>query len=404
MIILKTMSFRRGCSHGGVVTRRRAFRVVESSVPYSLGLDRRCWQLMLQRSIRVWSFLLLLWIRCGEAWGTRFPFVNRHLSRHYKNPTMEPRDPSLRRLLVRSAPLGDEIESSRVVSLSSSSTSSGSLSSGSTNRTSIDDYANQNVLDMDDSSEWLVSSSVSSFLSLSLPPFVKVIGVTGGIGSGKSTACRILTGELLERSLHLDADSIAHSLYRGNHLKAALLATFGPKVLHRGEIDRKALADIIFRDLDARKRLERIVWPLTKLEICKRIQLAAQEWERNIMDNFTNETGTTSTTTTSFGVVVVEAALLLEAGWQDILDETWFISVERHVALQRLVQGDRKLDPEEAQRRMAAQESRILVNSTVITAQVDNSGTPQALRDGLRCALEIAQESWKKTALTTFEN
>jgi dephospho-CoA kinase len=156
------------------------------------------------------------------------------------------------------------------------------------------------------------------------------IGLTGGIASGKSAVARMLG----ERGAHvLDADRAAHETYApGTEGFEALVRTFGPEIVGEdGAIDRRRLGQLVFNDAARLVQLSAIVWPLTRrlVEERKREQEAS---------------GTR--------VFVVEAALLIEAGWQDLVDEIWLVRSPRQAVLQRL--RERGLDAVESERRVAA--------------------------------------------------
>ncbi len=101
----------------------------------------------------------------------------------------------------------------------------------------------------------------------------RVIGLTGGIGSGKSTVGALLVelGAVL-----IDADAIVHELQApGSPMLAAIAEAFGPEVLDaRGALDRKALAAVVFGDDEARARLGLLVHPPTIAEMGRRLEQA----------------------------------------------------------------------------------------------------------------------------------
>lgn len=147
----------------------------------------------------------------------------------------------------------------------------------------------------------------------------RVICLTGGIASGKSTAAR----HLQELGAHvIDADRLGHRAYdAGSAAQARIVETFGPQVLTpEGAIDRKALGAQVFGKPAALKQLTDIVWPEIR-------RLAAQEIA-------------SVRTARSAPVIVLEAAMLLEAGWQDLGDEVWVNVVEREVAIARAMARD----------------------------------------------------------------
>jgi len=100
-----------------------------------------------------------------------------------------------------------------------------------------------------------------------------VIGLSGGIGSGKSTVGKTL--EKLGATL-IDADAIVHEVQSpGSPVLKEIAAEFGPEVIDEtGALDREALGNIIFRDPDARKKLGRIVHPPVIAEMVRRLYVA----------------------------------------------------------------------------------------------------------------------------------
>ncbi len=160
-----------------------------------------------------------------------------------------------------------------------------------------------------------------------------VIGLTGGIASGKSTASRCLES----KGAHLiDADKLGHQAYEpGMPANEAIVAAFGEEV--RGEdgvIDRRALGDKVFGKPDKLKRLTDIVWP--------EIRRMAEEQIRTIGKSDAK------------AIVILEAAVLLEAGWQSAVDEIWAVVVEPEVAIKRAVSRD-GVDAEAIRKRIDAQ-------------------------------------------------
>ena len=183
-----------------------------------------------------------------------------------------------------------------------------------------------------------------------------IIGLTGGIASGKSTAAR----HLAALGAHvIDADRLGHRAYEpGTGAHQAVIDAFGPDVrADDGTIDRKALGGKVFGDPAQLKRLTDIVWP--------EIRRLAQE---DIAAAQAENPG---------AVVFLEAAVLLEAGWQNGLDETWVVVVDRDTAVQRAMARD-GLDAAAVQSRIDAQLSneQRLAHATVV---VDNSGTEAAM-------------------------
>ena len=193
---------------------------------------------------------------------------------------------------------------------------------------------------------------MASFLESGL-----VIGLTGGIASGKSTAARYLAS----LGAHvIDADALGHRAYAPDtDAYREVLATFGEDVRGvDGQLDRKALGGKVFGDPGAMKRLTDIMWP--EIRRLAEVEIAA-----------VRETDPAT-------VVVLEAAVLFEAGWQDAVDETWVVSVDRNLALTRAMTRD-GLDKSAVQARIDAQLSNER-RTALADVVVDNSGTEQAMR------------------------
>jgi dephospho-CoA kinase len=161
---------------------------------------------------------------------------------------------------------------------------------------------------------------------------VHVIGLTGGIASGKSTVTRFFR----DRGVPvIDADVLGHRTYEpGTGTFEAVVAAFGPDlVAPDGTIDRKALGAKVFGKPEELKRLTDIVWP----GIRKLASEALAEYEA-----------------AGNPIAVLEAAVLFEAGWEDLVDEVWVVVVEPDLAIERL--GARNgLDPEAARARINSQ-------------------------------------------------
>jgi dephospho-CoA kinase len=186
---------------------------------------------------------------------------------------------------------------------------------------------------------------------------VKTIGLTGGIGSGKSTAARIL-GELGAQII--DADRVGHSVYdRGTPGWEQVVAVFGRDIVAGdGTIDRQRLGAIVFADSTQLARLNAIVHPLIAAAVRARIDAlrAAQPAVP----------------------IVVEAAVLIEANWQRLVDEVWVVVADRDAVFNRL-RAQRQLDRAGVEARMSKQldDASRRRHADVV---VDNSGTEAELR------------------------
>jgi dephospho-CoA kinase len=164
---------------------------------------------------------------------------------------------------------------------------------------------------------------------------VKVIGLGGGIGSGKSTAAAILA-ELGAQVIN--ADLVGHEVYApGTPGFECVVAAFGPEIVGEdGRIDRKRLGAIVFADPAALDRLNAIVHPLINEEIIRRVQEARKA--------------------SAVPGLVIEAAILAEAGWRSIMDEVWMVTSKREDVVRRLAE-QRGLTEAETDARRARQMS-----------------------------------------------
>ena len=191
-----------------------------------------------------------------------------------------------------------------------------------------------------------------------------VIGLTGGIASGKSVVSQMLA----ERgALVIDADKVGHEAYRrGSGCYDAVVEAFGKDVVGAdGEIDRKALGAKVFAEPALRNRLEGIVWP----------------WMREAMDGRLAKIRAEGTS-----VVVLEAAVLIEADWTPITDQVWVVTVAPEIARQRVMERN-GLTAEQADARINAQltNAERTKHAQVI---IDNSGTLDELKQRVNAEWE----------------
>jgi len=143
-----------------------------------------------------------------------------------------------------------------------------------------------------------------------------IVGVTGNIGSGKSAVCRILAklGAII-----VDADELAHGSYKP-HSQAwqELINTFGKDIVKADEkIDRQKLGQIVFANPAALALLNQIVHPRAYGMAQEKIEDYRRQGAK---------------------AVVLEATLLIEAGWTDLVDKVWLVVTPEDVAIQRLSQ------------------------------------------------------------------
>jgi dephospho-CoA kinase len=188
---------------------------------------------------------------------------------------------------------------------------------------------------------------------------LKLIGLTGGAGSGKSTVSAMLR-EL--GAVVVDADEATHAVYEpGSPGFDAVVREFGAGYVRDGKIDRARLGALVFSDEDARRRLNAIVHPLVREWMAARTALAVQNGAE---------------------AVVQDVALLFENGLQRLYSTVLLVYVPEPVQLERLTKG-RGLGEDRARAMIAAQmpidEKRSLANHVI-----DNSGSREATRRQVR--------------------
>lgn len=181
-----------------------------------------------------------------------------------------------------------------------------------------------------------------------------LIGLTGGIGSGKSTVSATLADH---GAVIVDADAITRELQEpGTDVFRAMAERFGPGIVAAdGSLDRQAVADIVFQDPDALKALNAIVHPAVGAEIGRRLQEEAD----------------------TDHVVILDVPLLVESG-RDDLAALVVVDVDPEVAVARLVEqrGMREEDARARMARQASREERLARADEVL----DNSGDRASLR------------------------
>ncbi|XP_072105350.1 bifunctional coenzyme A synthase [Mobula birostris] len=209
-----------------------------------------------------------------------------------------------------------------------------------------------------------------------IPATPYVIGLTGYMGSGKSTVVQYLQKM---GAVAINADAMGHESYRqGTAAHHKIVQEFGQEILLQGgTINRKALGKIVFEDQEKLKRLTSIVWPETAALVKQMISQAGSEGK---------------------SVCVVDAALLLEAGWKDMVHEVWVVIVPKdelvtlalmrssvfplHQALRRIVQRD-NVSEEDARKRLANQWSnaqRVQHANVVLSTQWEPEFTQKQIR------------------------
>ena len=144
---------------------------------------------------------------------------------------------------------------------------------------------------------------------------MKIIGVTGGVGAGKSTVLNYL--EKRYGAKLILADLVGHEVMKpGHEAYEQVVKAFGQEIVSEDKtIDRKALGAIVFADEKKRMILNRIIHPAVRQEILRRLEEAKLS---------------------HLSSVVVEAALFLEENYDAFCDETWYIYTDEKIRRQRL--------------------------------------------------------------------
>jgi dephospho-CoA kinase len=192
---------------------------------------------------------------------------------------------------------------------------------------------------------------------------MKTIGLTGGIGSGKSTVSQILA-EL--GAFVIDADKVGHEIYLpGKEAWQQVTAAFGRDILAPDQtIERKKLGALVFGSDEARKKLNEIVHPLMFQDIDRRIKAK-------------RTTGFTKP-------IVIEAAILIEANWLPLADEVWLIVTNKTAVIDR-VATQRGMAAKDTEARIASQlsDSERRKHAQVV---IENNGSLEELQQKIRVA------------------
>jgi dephospho-CoA kinase len=194
---------------------------------------------------------------------------------------------------------------------------------------------------------------------------IPFIGLTGGIGAGKSTALDAL-GRLGAASLSTDA--VVHDLYESADVRDAVVTRFGSGVLTDGAIDRAALARLAFGPGDGRAWLEQLLWP--------RVGARVTAWRGELEDQ-----------TPPPKAAVVEVPLLFESGMEAIFDATIAVITEEEIRHRRASERGHQALDERAARQLSQQEKSQRATYTVV-----NDGTVADLERKLSTILETLQK------------
>jgi dephospho-CoA kinase len=189
---------------------------------------------------------------------------------------------------------------------------------------------------------------------------VPFVGLTGGLGAGKSTALAAL-GRL--GAAVISSDAVVHELYEGSELREKVVARFGAEVAPGGRVDRAALAERAFASEEDRRWLEDQVWPMVGARVAAWLQEARERQPPP-------------------PAAVVEVPLLFEAGLQGIYDATIAVVADEALRSERAGGRGHAAVAERDARQLSQEEKAARATFTV-----RNDGTEQELEDQLSAVL-----------------
>lgn len=186
---------------------------------------------------------------------------------------------------------------------------------------------------------------------------MKIIGLTGSVGSGKSTVAAVMKEHFQARTLI--ADTIGHQFMKqGAEGYQKIIEHFGTDILTDGEIDRKKLAQCSFGKQDEITFLNKVIHPLVNHYIKEQINQAKKE---------------------QVSVLVIESAILIEAGYEKICDEIWYITADDTIRRKRLKESrgytDEKIDAI-LKNQLAEQEAKKYCKYVIF-----NNSTPEKIKE-----------------------
>jgi dephospho-CoA kinase len=192
-------------------------------------------------------------------------------------------------------------------------------------------------------------------------PSVPLIGLTGGMGAGKSTALKALEG--LGAAVQ-STDAIVHELYEGTKLRDAVIARWGPEIASGGKVDRKAVAERAFADEGERAWLEGTIWPLVGERIAIWLEQA-----RAISP--------------SPRAAVIEVPLLFEADMEEFYDATIAVVASEELRQQRAAGRGHALGKQRDARQLTQEEK-----ARRATYVIHNDGSEEELERKLSGVLD----------------
>lgn len=190
---------------------------------------------------------------------------------------------------------------------------------------------------------------------------VPLVGLTGGMGAGKSTALAAL--ERLGAAV-LSTDAVVHELYGGDHLRDAVVARWGEEVAPGGSVDRSAVAERVFAREEERAWLEGVLWPMVGERV--------GAWLTEVRAR-----------RPAPRAAVVEVPLLFEAGMEGFYDATVAVIADEQVRCERAASRGHALEDARAARQLSQEEK-----ARRATFAVRNDGSEEELTAQLSAMLE----------------
>ena len=189
-----------------------------------------------------------------------------------------------------------------------------------------------------------------------MPAGIRVIGLTGGIATGKSSVARFFAEQGIPV---IDADQLARdAVLPGSPALDQIVSLFGREMLNNdGLLDRKRLGELVFSDLEKRRQLESILHPEIRRRAEDLISQAAEAGHQRL---------------------IYMAPLLIEAGATDRVDTVWVVTVRPEIQLERLMQRD-GISREQAERLIDSQ-MPLSEKERCGSVVIDNSGTEAQTR------------------------
>ena len=191
------------------------------------------------------------------------------------------------------------------------------------------------------------------------------IGITGGVGAGKSTVLDFLEQEY--QAYVMKADEIGHLVMEpGQSCYKPVIALFGKQIIKNDKtIDRRLVSDVVFSHPDMLEKLNHIIHPAVKEYISRQLDLKKEEGQR---------------------ICVVEAALLLEDHYEEFCDTIWYIHTDSEIRIRRLMES-RGYTREKSMSIIASQAPEEFFRAHtdyVVTNNADLEETWQQIREGIK--------------------